>query len=115
MNKRQVGARQEAVAAEYLRGKGYRILERNYRNDYGEIDIIAEDGRSLVFVEVKFRSAGDYGDPLEAVDRRKQKRISRAAMRYYSGQGKERPCRFDVIALYGDGSIRHLADAFEYQ
>ncbi len=115
MNKRRIGTEQEELAAEYLRGKGYRILERNYRNSFGEIDIIAEEGRQLVFVEVKFRSAGDYGDPTEAVGYWKQRRICQAAMWYYSRLGEERPCRFDVIALYGDGEIRHVENAFEYR
>ena len=117
MNKRLIGAEGETAAVRYLEEHGYQIIKRNYRNRYGEIDIIAELGNVLVFVEVKYRRAGDYGDPLEAVDIRKQRRISKAALYYYSGYGHgwNRPCRFDVVAIYGDGTIRHVENAFEFQ
>ena len=117
MNRRQIGAKQETAAVRYLSEQGYSILERNYRNHYGEIDIIANKDHVLVFVEVKYRSTDVYGDPLEAVDTYKQRRICRAALYYYSRQRnrREMPCRFDVIAIYGDGTIRHIEDAFEYR
>lgn len=117
MNKRRIGTEWEIAAAKYLEGRGYRIIKRNYRNRYGEIDIIAEIGNILVFVEVKYRSAKSYGDPLEAVDIRKQRKICKAALYYYSGYGHgfNRPCRFDVIAVYGDGTMRHVENAFEFQ
>lgn len=117
MNKRRIGAEWETAAARYLEEHGYRIIKRNYRNRYGEIDIIAECGNILVFAEVKYRSAEAYGDPLEAVDIHKQRRICKAALYYYSGydHGWNRPCRFDVIAIYGDGTIHHVENAFEFQ
>lgn len=114
MNKRQVGGEYESLAASYLEGKGYTILERNYRNRYGEIDIIARTGDTLVFVEIKYRSSTSCGNPEEAVDYRKQKRISKVAMYYYTFGGYgELDCRFDVIAIL-EGEIRHIENAFSY-
>lgn len=102
--------------AEYLCGKGYEILERNFNCRLGEIDIIAREKESntLVFCEVKYRSSLNYGDPLEAVTQEKIRHICRAAGYYYTYKcgGKQQPCRFDCIAVYGDGSIRHVKDAF---
>ncbi|MCI8454019.1 MAG: YraN family protein [Lachnospiraceae bacterium] len=117
MNTRRLGAGYEAVAAEYLAGRGYTILERNYRIRGGEIDLIAEKDRMLVYIEVKFRSSSCFGDPLEAVDRRKQKRLGRAAAFHYAryGAGEGKAVRFDVIGIYGDGSVRHVENAFDYQ
>lgn len=101
--------------------KGYIILEKNYRNKFGEIDIIAyheteEKLCSLVYVEIKYRKGTGYGDPLEAVDYRKQGRISRAASYHYAqnGTSKGLGCRFDVIAIYGDGHVTHIENAFDY-
>jgi putative endonuclease len=70
----------------------------------------------IVYVEIKFRSSDRYGDPLEAVDVRKQKRISRVAAYHYARYGAQdaKPCRFDVIGIYGNGCIRHIENAFEY-
>ena len=103
MNKRQVGNAYETLAAEYLRGQGYEILERNFTCRGGEIDLIAREGEYLVFVEVKYRVGADYGFPSEAVTRGKQQKIIRAA-RYYMmkhGYGLDTACRFDVVAVCG--------------
>ncbi|MSS63991.1 YraN family protein [Velocimicrobium porci] len=117
LNKRKIGTKYEEIAVCYLISKGYKIIERNYRNLYGEIDILAKKDSTLLFFEVKFRSDGSYGDPLEAVNHWKQKRISKAALYYYAknGYAKNLPCRFDVIAIYGDGTINHIENAFEFQ
>lgn len=118
MNKRKVGSVYEKMAADYLMGMGYTILEQNHRNKCGEIDIIASSKEGvLIICEVKYRSAGNCGDPLEAVDYRKQRRISRATLYYYMKHKYplDTPCRFDVIAIYGDGTIRHIENAFEYR
>lgn len=99
---------------QYLVSHGYKILERNYHNRTGELDIIARKESTLVAVEVKFRSTDRYGDPLEAVDIRKQRRI-RSTMLYYCtthGYGMDVPCRFDVIGIYGDGTVKHIENAF---
>lgn len=115
MNKRQLGNRREEQAVSFLRSKGYRILAQNFRCRQGEIDIIGEMGGCLVFFEVKYRSGAGCGDPAEAVDQRKQQRIYHTA-RYYlykNGYDQDRACRFDVIALYGDGRIIQIENAFD--
>lgn len=116
-NKRKTGQKYEEMAVQYLRGKGYRILKRNYRCPWGEIDVIAKHGEYLVFIEVKYRGSCAYGTPAEAVDGRKQRRISRAALSFYGGNGYEQnvPCRFDVIGVDGKGVISHIENAFDYQ
>lgn len=116
-NKRQIGTDYETVAAEYLEQKGYIILERNYRNPHGEIDIIARDGETVVFCEIKYRKKGSYGSPLEAVDIRKQKRISKVALYYTAGYKAPKNVfyRFDVIGIDGNGRIEHIENAFFFQ
>ena len=116
-NNRKMGAAFEQKAAEYLAGQGYQILERNHKNRGGEIDIIARDKEMLVFTEVKYRANVCCGDPLEAVHQRKQRRICMAVLYYYRkhGYGMTQPCRFDVIAFYGNGLFRHIQNAFEFQ
>ncbi len=115
-NKREIGSRYEQKAVSFLEHKGYLVLETNYHNRYGEIDIIADRDGLLVFVEVKYRGSSQYGDPLDAVDHWKQRRICRSALYYCSKQvdGMDIPCRFDVIGIYGDRQIRHIENAFEY-
>lgn len=112
-NRRRTGARYERQAAEYLEKKGYRILERNFYTRYGEIDIIARDGRYLVFLEVKYRRDAGEGHPLEAVDLRKQNKIRKTARFFLQRHGYrgDEPCRFDVIGILG-GELVHVEDAF---
>lgn len=114
MNKRKIGAAYENLAAVYLEKQGYEILERNYRCRSGEIDLIAREKETLVFVEVKYRSSLREGDPLEAVNRKKQRIISRVA-RYYllvHPEYLDISCRFDVVGVL-EGEIRLLRNAFE--
>lgn len=116
MNKRQTGTVYEEQAAKWLEARGYRILKRNYRCRQGEIDLIAEDGPYLVFVEVKYRRGGKAGHPAEAVDARKQRRIIRTAM-YYCYEQKvpeTKSCRFDVVSILPD-KTEHIINAFEVQ
>lgn len=115
-NTRKTGQKYEEMAVDYLQDRGYRILERNYFCPYGEIDVIARYGEYLVFVEVKYRGSSAYGSPWDAVDGRKQRRISRAALSYYGRNGYEQeiPCRFDVIGVDGKGKISHIENAFDY-
>ncbi len=102
-----LGARGEALAGKYLRRQGYRLLVRNYRCRFGEIDLVAEEGDCLAFVEVKTRKGTGYGHPLEAVDQRKQGQLSRAARCYLSEHGaEERFCRFDVVSVTYSGPGR---------
>ncbi len=112
-----LGRQGEEHAVGHLRRLGYRILCRNYRRREGEIDIVAEDGAVLVFVEVKTRSGGSCGDPLEAVTARKRGQIARAAMRYLAeNDAHHRPARFDVVGVTikegGSFSLQLVRDAF---
>ena len=113
MNKREVGSCYEELAAVYLQKKGYRVLERNYRCRQGEVDLICTQGPCLVFVEVKYRTDGRMGGPLEAVDKRKQRCIRQAAAHYmYShGFGEDCACRFDVVGILGE-RVELVQDAF---
>lgn len=115
MNRRAVGTAYERQAGNYLEEQGYRILEYNFRCRSGEIDIIARDGEYLVFVEVKYRRNVKSGDPLEAVDYKKQRIISRTASYYCltHSYGETTPCRFDVVAILGE-EISVIKNAFEY-
>lgn len=113
-----LGARGEDLAEQYLKKAGYRILARNYRCRYGEIDLIAEEGGNLVFIEVKTRSGAGFGHPLEAVDRHKRGQLTRAARRYLEeNHAGERFCRFDVVAvcLGGEPQLELVRNAFELE
>jgi putative endonuclease len=115
--RRRLGIEGEALAAEFLRRAGLRILERRFRTRLGEIDLIAEEGSVLVFVEVKTRRGTGFGRPAEAVDRRKQQRLARVATLFLQRRGwLERSCRFDVVEILsgsdGHHRVEHLVDAF---
>jgi len=112
-----LGAWGEDYAAGYLRSRGLKILHRNLRTPVGEIDIIARDRKSLVFVEVKTRQSRTYGQPQEAVGAHKQRQIIRTAQWYLSTHpaGRLQP-RFDVVALLKTGDrvqVEHIVSAFE--
>ncbi len=114
-NNRQVGARYEAKAADWLVARGYRIRERNFRCRLGEIDLIVEKDGVLVFVEVKYRRDAICGAPQEAVGYRKQQRISNAASVYLYTRKypTDTPCRFDVVSVSGE-EIAVIENAFPY-
>lgn len=114
------GAWGEALAAEYLRKKRYKILAAGYRSRFGEIDLIAEDRKFLIFVEVKLRKSADFAKAMEYVDRRKQDRIRTTASMYLSQNPTRLQPRFDVIEIYapeGTATVRpkiqHMEDAFQ--
>lgn len=112
--KRLLGNRGEELAVKYLKKRGFKILERNFRTPLGEVDIIAEDRQILVFVEVKTRSDDSFGHPFEAVDNRKRERMKRIALLYLKDSGMERQVRFDVVSVeLRDGErINHIVEAF---
>ncbi len=112
-NHRIVGGHYEEEAAAFLKKSGYDILEQNYRDRQGEIDLIAKDGAYLVFVEVKYRRTVRKGYPEEAVGIRKQDKIRHTAKYYLYQHGypEDTPCRFDVVSIT-DGDLRVLKDAF---
>lgn len=106
----------EDLACAYLGGRGWRVLERNFRCRVGEIDVIARDGDTVVFVEVKERTGHSHGSAVEAVTAVKRRRVVRAARLYAAQRGlSEALLRFDVVAIdWGPEGpqIRHEAGAF---
>jgi putative endonuclease len=117
-----LGQKGEELAAAYLLNAGYRILERNYRNHYGEIDIIAwslaQKTKTLVFVEVKTRKNSLFSHPSEAVTRKKQIQISKVALEYLAKNNlTEIAARFDVVAIIlpdnGPPQIDLIPNAFD--
>lgn len=116
--RRQRGREGEQIAAAFLQRCGYRIQERNYRSRKGEIDIIAWDGATLVFVEVKAKTQTAFGHPEEMVDRRKQQTIAQVAMLYVQRhQLIQTSLRFDVVAIRlrpGEApDVTHIPAAFD--
>ena len=114
---KDLGNSGEDDACNYLKGLGFKIIERNFRSQQGEIDIIARDREFLVFIEVKNYSFRSYGSPLGAIGKNKRKAIIHAAQTYlYKNTIKDTNCRFDVVTIYhknnGDCAIDHIKDAF---
>jgi putative endonuclease len=110
------GKASENTAAEYLKRQGYCILEVNYRTKLGEIDIVAKEGKTICFVEVKSRSSLAFGLPKEAVNKRKQHKLSRCALSYLKEKHLcNQSCRFDVLSIIQDErpKLELLRDAFE--
>ena len=116
MDKRGTGNFGEELTERYLRKRWYRILERQYRCRFGEIDLIARKGGILCFVEVKTRSSAAMGLPRDAVDLRKQQRLRKTAALYLSEKGLDCPIRFDVAEVYLEEGkaprIEYLESAF---
>lgn len=114
---KEFGKRGEELAAKRLSKLGYKILEKNYRTPVGEIDIIAMEGGTLVFVEVKSRRDDSFGAPELAVTRHKQRQIARAALVYIMDKRKSgSPCRFDVVGITSAGGelkVSVIKNAFE--
>ena len=115
--KRRLGDAGEAAAAQHLEKQGYRIVARNHRCPRGEVDLVAEQGELLVFVEVRTRATAAFGGPEETVGARKQQRVLLAARDFLARwRGPERGVRFDVIAVV-DGpqgpALQHFEGAFD--
>ena len=116
VTRQSLGILGENLAVEYLQSRGYSILARRHRCRYGEIDIIAEQGACIVFIEVKLRSTDLFGEAFEAVPRWKRRRIITVALDYLSRNGLlDRPVRFDVAAIdqrAGKLDVEMIEDAF---
>jgi putative endonuclease len=115
---REKGREGEEIAVSYLKAKGYTLLEQNYFFEHAEVDIVAYDGKSIVFVEVKMRKDTTYGRPAEAVTEGKQKLVMKAARAWlYERKMSGSPVRFDVIAIVkqpGEApDIQHFEHAFQ--
>lgn len=116
--RRRFGQEGEAAAEAFLIRRGYRIIARNLRSSVGELDLVAEDGPTLVFVEVKARRTGQFGGALYAVHERKQRKLIRLAAQFLARHHwSRRSCRFDVVLLQesgpGPARIEHICNAFE--
>ncbi len=103
----------ENLAAAFLRRQGLKIVARNYRCRFGEIDLIVESGATLVFVEVRARKSEDFGGPAESITAAKRRRLVAAARHYLAAAGRDCPSRFDVVLLRGEQpEIEWIANAF---
>ncbi|MDT3695936.1 MAG: YraN family protein [Ignavibacterium sp.] len=116
-SKKDFGKEGEEIAAKYLLEKGFEILKRNYQFSHGEIDIIAMDGETLVFIEVKTRKTLEYGEPEYAITKKKIQQIKKVAELYlFDNEIEEADCRFDVIAIIlgseNNPQITHYENAF---
>lgn len=110
----ELGQTAEDMACAFLRRRGLRLIERNYRCPRGEIDLVMQDGEQLVFVEVRYRRGGAFGGPQESITAKKQARLLAAARHYLATHSGDPACRFDVIALSGEGyeTLDWIRDAF---
>ena len=119
ITKKTIGSHGEVLAREYLKGQGYRILEENFRNKLGEIDLIAQDGKTICFIEVKTRQSLLQGHPYEAVNAWKIRKLSQLATSYlkYKFGSVEIFSRFDVISIIQQKdtspTIQHIKNAFD--
>ncbi len=112
------GARWETLALRFLKKRGLTLQQQNYRCPVGEIDLVMMDGKTLVFVEVRYRRSGTFGGGVESVDSRKQFRLAKVASHFLQRHSafSRTPCRFDVVAISGttdDPGINWIAHAFE--
>jgi putative endonuclease len=118
-NRKEKGAHNEHIAADFLSANGMRILKKNHITPFGEIDIVARDGEYTAFVEVKSREFSAYGTPLYAIDRKKRAHIIKNSLYYMKTHGLEdTPCRLDVVGITFDGNgmvmcIEHYKNAIE--
>jgi putative endonuclease len=108
----QRGQEAEGRAAKYLQRQGLRIVERNWRCRFGEIDLVARDADCLVFVEVRLRGSSSFGGAAGSIDQRKRRKLVAAANLYLAARRIDCACRFDAVLLGADGAMEWLRDAF---
>jgi putative endonuclease len=113
MLKSLIGQSAEARAEAFLQTQGLKQVTRNWRCRFGEIDLVMQDGSTLVFVEVRLRSRSDFGGAAASITPAKQRKLLAAARQYLSALKTLPPCRFDVIALAGDGEPEWIKNAFD--
>jgi putative endonuclease len=109
------GAQAEHLAAQYLQQKGLKLVAQNYRSRFGEIDLIMQDGATLVFIEVRLRRNAGFGGAAASIDAHKQQRIIRTAQQYLASLARTPPCRFDAVLLddvQGE-NLQWLKNAFD--
>ncbi len=111
----EIGKRAESLAVQFLKGKNWQIIAQNYRHRQTEIDIIAQEQNTIVFVEVKYRKSSAFGHPEEAVNIQKQNRIITCATHFILHNNIENDIRFDIVAILKTSTkyeIEHFEDAF---
>ena len=112
-SKKALGNEGENLAAGYFKKKGYKILDRGFYCRYGEIDIIAQKGKTIVFVEVKLRKNSGFAAAMEQVGPQKQERIRKTAMLWIQQHDQNFDYRFDVVEVYREsGQLNHIENAF---
>jgi putative endonuclease len=111
----QRGESAERHAEDFLQARGLQVVARNYRKPFGEIDLIAREGPTLVFVEVRKRSHRAFADGAESIDRRKLQRLRRTAEAFLQQQRWSGPVRFDVLVLDARDHVEWLQDAIQAQ
>lgn len=107
----RLGVKGERLASRYLKRRGWKIVKKNFKNPFGEVDLIAEKGDILAFIEVKTRSNDAFGLPSEAVTADRKRRYIMAAKFYFANRDIDRTVRFDIIEVY-KGEINHIENAF---
>jgi len=117
LDRQKTGKRGEEIALSFLKKKGYKIVEQNYRCVFGEIDIVARHKGDIVFIEVKSRKSEAFGNPEEAVGFNKQRKISKIALNYLNEKSlNDHDARFDVVAiklLPDENKVKLITNAFE--
>jgi len=113
-DKDSYGGQAETAACEFLRARGYMVVERNWHSPFGEVDLIARDGEALVFVEVKARRDSSFGGAEGALTDIKKERIIATARMYLRGASTELPVRFDVVTITA-GEVSLYQDAFQVE
>lgn len=113
MKKQERGRDAEERARVFLEDNGLRLLARNYRCRFGEIDLVMQDGDALVFVEVRLRRSVSFGGGLTSVDGAKRNRLIATAHHYLQARARSTPARFDVIAIDSDERIKWVRNAFD--
>jgi len=116
--RKALGDAAEQAAVDLLERSGYRVVARNFRCAWGEVDVVAERGELLCFVEVRMRTSAAWGDPAHTVSWAKQRRVAKAALHYLTARGGsgDRMVRFDVVSVLGRGEharLEHIPDAFD--
>jgi len=111
--RKKLGNQAEDEACAFLLKQGFRLLDRNFSTKLGEVDLIMQDGESLVFIEVRYRKNADFGGAAASITPKKQQRIIKAALAYHQKHAPQSSLRFDVIAIEGDNrELNHIINAF---
>ena len=109
----QLGREAESRAADFLRARGLKIIERNWHCRFGEIDLVAREGQTLVFAEVRSRASRTHGGAIESISTAKRRRLTATASFYLARYREDLPCRFDALLIEAEGRIEWIRNAFD--